>query len=464
MEEARRGMALEAERRALVAAREDGKLDAAGAARLEALPGLIREAGETFKRFIERLPELLREGGGGGLSPASWPAAQLAERQAALARMGGGATLLNTLSAEGALFIVTVTPSSVAARESPEGREDLAQLAMAFRDLVADPSKDPRPLGKRLYDAVIKPAEGDIGPPGPDASTLMLSLDGSLRYAPVAAMWDGGKWLAEKWPVSLFTPATALRLNDEPYAGEASVEGLGVTRAWPGFPALPGVAAELEAVVRTPASPAGALPGEARLDGAFDRKALSGALASDAPVVHLASHFRLDPGSHGNTALLLGDGKTLSLGEIRSGADLDFKGLDLLTLSACDTASGARSGEGKEVDSLAETVQRAGAAAVLATLMPVDDNAAPALMREFYRLRYTGGLDKARALRGAQMAAARDTGSAPAPERAALAAAGAAGAAGGERAALAAEAPPWEGGGFSHPFYWSTFVLMGDFR
>ncbi|MDR1314469.1 MAG: CHAT domain-containing protein [Deltaproteobacteria bacterium] len=44
----------------------------------------------------------------------------------------------------------------------------------------------------------------------------------------------------------------------------------------------------------------------------------------------------------------------------------------------------------------------ADASAVIATLLPVDDLAATELMREFYRLRYSVGRDKAEALRRAQ--------------------------------------------------------------
>jgi CHAT domain-containing protein len=209
----------------------------------------------------------------------------------------------------------------------------------------------------------------------------------------------------------------------------------------------------------------------------------------------VASHFRLDPASLENTVLLLGDGGRLSLREISSAADLDFRGLDLLTLSACDTASGARGGEGREVESPGEAVQRAGASAVLATLMPVDDLAAPELMREFYRLRYSEGRDKAEALRGAQLLVMRDAPAAPAPSPAGRGAAGpgtppppaARGEEGGPPApgggvrtaegrgaplnaqgaaagAADSAAPPWEGTGFSHPYYWATFVIMGSWR
>jgi CHAT domain-containing protein len=208
---------------------------------------------------------------------------------------------------------------------------------------------------------------------------------------------------------------------------------------------------------------AGVLEGEALLDGDFDRQALSLSLASDAPVVHIASHFRLSPAGHEATELLLGDGSTLTLRKIKTDPSLDFKGLDLLTLSACDTASGAGR-DGKEVESFGEVVQRAGASAVLASLWPVSDASTALLMREFYRLRYVEGRNKAEALREAQLSVMAGSPAGPAAAgRAAISAAGASSAAG-PAGAAPQSAPAWTERGFSHPFYWAPFILMGNWR
>ncbi|MDR1313430.1 MAG: tetratricopeptide repeat protein, partial [Deltaproteobacteria bacterium] len=476
---------LESERAALEEKRGGGTLSDTESGRLEGLPVLIEDARAELLGICER--------GGAvtvapvGLDPGSWAAKRLADRQALLSEMGAGAALLHAVSEDDSLWLVMVTADKVTAEETKVGRKRLAALASEFRGLVASPGRDPREAGAKLYDALIRPVEGELKSSG--TRTLMLSLDGELRYAPMAALWDGERWLAEKYPVTLFTESTAARLGDAPYSGAASVRALGVTAAWPGFPALPGVAAELAAVVRTPESPDGAIAGEARLDAAFDRAALGESLASDAPVVHVASHFRLDPMSLENTVLLLGDGARLSLREISLRGDLDFRGLDLLTLSACDTASGTRGGEGREVESLGEVVQRAGASAVLATLLPVVDRAAPGFMREFYRLRYARGLDKATALQGAQLIAIRSA--APVASAPVAATAGGPSVGGGPQSPAGADladpsstgtrgtaigstgisggarlssAPPWEGQGFSHPYYWAPFVLMGSWR
>jgi CHAT domain-containing protein len=271
------------------------------------------------------------------------------------------------------------------------------------------------------------------------------------------------------------------------------------------------VSLEARSVVRTSDSPEGVLEGEILLDSAFTRKSFSDSLSSQAPVVHVASHFLLVPGSVSDTSLLLGDGSSLSLRDIRRDPSLDFKGLDLLTLSACETASGGRTGDGREVESFGEIVQRRGASSVMASLWKVDDLSTARLMREFYLLRYVEGWGKAEALQGAQLAIMKEAGEtvgagviasgapvtpgasgasgspgsaefsaspesseqapassdASAPETGAAmadtergsAVAGVAGA-----AEVAGTESPWAGRGWSHPYYWAPFVIMGDWR
>jgi CHAT domain-containing protein len=50
------------------------------------------------------------------------------------------------------------------------------------------------------------------------------------------------------------------------------------------------------------------------------------------PVVHIASHFRFQPGNDTNSFLVLGDGGHLTLAELKTSANL-FGGVQLLLLS-----------------------------------------------------------------------------------------------------------------------------------
>jgi CHAT domain-containing protein len=412
-------------------------------------------AGDAFQAALTRLPELLSAGT--GTAPAA--AGKLRAVRERLA--GTGAALVYAVSVEETLYLVMVTPDGLVTRETAAPRRVVFRLAMEFRELVRDRGRDPRPAGKRLYDMVVGPVAGDLEKAG--ARTVMLSLDGALRYVPAAAFWDGEGWLAERYPTAIFSGSTLDRMRDggtgDKAGRPATAEAMGVTRAWPGFPELPGVAREIRAIVGSPDGP-GIISGNGFLDADFDRGTFAGGLASGAQVVHVASHFALDSESLERTSLLLGDGTRLSLAEMRSSPDFDFRGLDLLALSACDTGSGARKGEdGREVESLGEVFLREGAQAVLATLLPVDDASATDLMREFYRLRYVEGMDKAGALRGAQLAMIRDGAGVPepSPERGTLLSVL-------DGTASADGAPPWNGRGRSHPCFWAPFVVMGDWR
>ena len=178
------------------------------------------------------------------------------------------------------------------------------------------------------------------------------------------------------------------------------------------------------------------------------------------PVLHVASHFQFTPGSEYLSYLVLGDGSRLSLADLN---EMDFNGVQLLTLSACDTATGGgRNERGSEVEGLGAAVQLAGAKAVLASLWQVSDTSTAQLMRRFYELRTRDNtLTTAQALRQAQLDMLRGTSVEKKPaagdttKRAALPVLGP-----GE-----AEAKPFAADAahpFAHPYFWAPFILMGN--
>ena len=54
----------------------------------------------------------------------------------------------------------------------------------------------------------------------------------------------------------------------------------------------------------------GVLPGVIYLDEAFSEEAIESVLIQEYPVVHIASHFELNPGTEEDSHLVLGDGST----------------------------------------------------------------------------------------------------------------------------------------------------------
>jgi CHAT domain-containing protein len=121
------------------------------------------------------------------------------------------------------------------------------------------------------------------------------------------------------------------------------------------------------------------------------------------PLVHITSHFYFSPGDQTNSYLLLGDEDIFTLDEMKGYPDL-FKGVELLTLSACETAAQRPNSDGREVDGFAELAQRQGAAAVMATLWNVKADSSYSLMSGFYEKKsHHEGITKAEALRQAQL-------------------------------------------------------------
>lgn len=172
-----------------------------------------------------------------------------------------------------------------------------------------------------------------------------------------------------------------------------------------------------------------------------------------------------DDGIFGGSRLepLLGDGRRLSLASLKT---YRFRDLDLLTLSACDTALGGGQNEnGREIEGFGALAQTRGANSVIATLWPVADQSTAQFMRLFYRSRAVGSLlTKAQALQQAQVALINgrmDPGPLPSPSSIASAS--------GERQAsrpapsgTTAPAPIDPARPYSHPYFWAPFLLMGN--
>jgi len=220
------------------------------------------------------------------------------------------------------------------------------------------------------------------------------------------------------------------------------------------------VPAELGGIFRQQEGGAAPVPGTVRLNADFTADSFRDDLRqSKRNVVHIATHFQYQPESADQSKLLLGDGKGLSLKKIQDAEQL-FAGVDLLTLSACDTATIEKSHrDGREIDSLGTVAQGAGAKGVIASLWSVSDEATAQLMQTMYRLRQQNpAAGKSEALRQAQeqMASGTLRPGVPAPVATATAARGASAIA---TAPAANREHDWR-----HPFYWAPFILIGNWK
>ena len=332
-----------------------------------------------------------------------------------LRRAGPDAALAVFLLAQNHLRVLIATPKQQIEYQVPMNAADLQKEIGDFLEAL-NQRGDAAAASRALYVSLAQPL--DSAAQRARSKRLVLWLDGSLRYVPFAALNDGSRYLIEKYALQIYSvPArSAVPIAHRP-PHLLKVRGLGVAQAVPGFAALPAMADELCDVVRGPITGLtqrgsactassvgnGALPGLGFADAAFTEARFDALLqdTSDYSVLHIGTHFSLRPGNVMRSFLVLGDGSRLSLDAI---AKLSFSGIELVTLSACQTALGGAAGDdGREIDGLSAIVQHAGARQVIASLWQVEDKSTALLMRRLYVHLAKSGADAARALQLSQL-------------------------------------------------------------
>ncbi|MCL1475783.1 CHAT domain-containing protein [Argonema antarcticum] len=270
-------------------------------------------------------------------------------------------------------------------------------------------------LSQQVYDWLIGPIETELKTSG--VQTLVFVLDGSLRNIPMAALYNGNQYLVEQYSIAL-TPGLQLLKRQPLTRGKLRALAGGLSESRQGFSALPGVKAELALVN------AEVLNTTRLLNQEFTSTNLENEVkAVPFPVVHLATHGQFSSNFQ-NTFILAWDGpiNVKQLDELlRSKNPRIPRPLELLVLSACETATGDK----RAALGLAGVAVRAGASSTLATLWRVSDSSTAALMTEFYQKLANPGISKAEALRRAQISLLQNR-------------------------------------NFRNPYFWAPYVLVGN--
>ena len=289
----------------------------------------------------------------------------------------------------------------------------LEQTLETFNPLSSDQLR--LQLSEQLYDWLIRPAEPALAVA--QIKTLVFVLDGSLRNVPMAALYDGQHYVVERYSVAI-TPSLQLLGPQESLTKEHLSVLIGaLTEARQGFPALPGVAKEFNAI-------ASSLSSRVLLNQSFTQSALENRLQGEAvPLIHLATHGQFSS-SLDKTFILTWDSQLNIEGVralLKSRSETGQRPIELLVLSACETAEGDR----RAALGLAGLAVRSGARSTLASLWSVNDVSTAELMVTFYQSLAHKGLSKAEALRESQLTLLHDS-------------------------------------QYQHPYYWAAFILVGN--
>jgi len=374
-----------------------------------------------------------------------------------------------TLVGEQHFCAVIISAEETTSVSSRTNGNEVNKKARQLWALLQSADYDPTILSHELYKVIFEPIQDRLPK---DTQTIIWSLDENLRYLPMAALYDGEHYLVERYNHVVFTRTNKLQL-----AGP-------VSRAWTGsvfatsaphtiilfgkpieFKSLDFIKDEMQ-IFRTKSHPNGVIDGDVLSETQFTEASLLAGLKQNRPLVHISSHFRFRPGDATNSFLVLGDDQVMTLAVMKEMANL-FQGVELLTLSACDTAAQRPDSNGREVDTFAELAQRLGAGAVLASLWAVTDRSTAQLMTRFYTSREGGKRTKAEALRYAQMdllygrngAGDADPKGYGMPRRAIS-----------DDEDIVVETQyriPFKKHKtkpFAHPYYWSPFILFGNWK
>jgi CHAT domain-containing protein len=267
---------------------------------------------------------------------------------------------------------------------------------------------------KQLYDWLIKPLESLLAKT--DIDTLVFVPDGALRNIPMGALQDGEKYLIQKYAVAVIPGLTLM--EPRPFQRETiAVAANGLSDSVQGFPPLGHVPDELRNIRKL-------FGGTELMNKQFVKTNVEREFAGESySIVHIASHGHFDSDAK-KTFVLTFDGK-LTLDELEQllrPSQLADKPVELLTLSACQTAAG----DDRAALGLAGVAIKAGARSAFATLWFVNDESSATLVSDFYTaLRDHPDMSKAQALQKAQVKLLSD-----------------------ER--------------YAHPCYWAPYIIIGN--
>ena len=241
-------------------------------------------------------------------------------------------------------------------------------------------------------------------------NTIVFVPSGALRTIPLGVLHDGQRFLIEEYAVAT-TPAVSLT---SPQA--APVEGVllgGLTKGVQGFAGLPSVDEEMRMV-------SSMFPTMSMKDEDFRLETVRLQLSTaDFAVAHLATHGEFNSDYRRSFILMYDD--RLTMEGLKSALDGRATPLDLLVLSACQTAAG----DDRAALGLAGVAIQAGVKSALASLWNISDKATADLMTKFYENSRAPGATKAQSLRHAQIDLVKSS-------------------------------------EFSHPSYWAPYLLIGN--
>ena len=318
--------------------------------------------------------------------------------------------------------IIDLPEQPLAYREIALDRERVTTTLNTLQENLGQPGKTPEVLeqAEQIYQWLIEPLESLLAD-NSQLKTLVFVPDGLLRNIPFGVLYDGEEYLIEKGYALAISPQLQL------FAPQPSREplnvltgGVSISQTIEGieFPAIAQVQQELQQIgteIET---------NDPLLNEAFTEANIKQQIQqNNFSAIHWKTHgvFSSDPAE----TFLVAYGDSIKANELQSLVQVASqdgqKPLELLVLSACETARG----DNRAILGLAGLTVRTGARSALSTLWRADDRATTLLMTEFYQQLTQPGTTKAEALQQAQLSLLKRE-------------------------------------GYFAPHYWGTYILVGN--
>ncbi len=285
-----------------------------------------------------------------------------------------------------------------------------------------------RRLLHKLYGLLIEPVSALL-PAAPGFITIVPY--GPLHKLPFHALFDGSHFLIEDYQIN-YLPVSSILTHSGIQGGhltggladaEQDKSNATQSRSIPTRPPLIfgySGKSDLRRVLDEAKTLAAMLNGSCYLE---DDATIAHLIeqAPGSPIIHLATHGKSRMEAPNFSYIRLADGQLNAIDAF----SLDLTGCELVTLSGCETGL-AYTGGGDEQLGLGRAFLASGAASLVMSLWPVEDNATNDLMQLFYH-HLLQGETKAQALRSAQCSLLHEPSSK-----------------------------------YVHPYFWASFRLVGE--
>jgi tetratricopeptide (TPR) repeat protein len=317
----------------------------------------------------------------------------LEDLRAIQSRLSPNSVLLDLWTGAESFAIVWISPSRAGfARHAGAVKDAAEQLVSSLQTASEQWRSGSRALGDILLSGI------------PQAPHLVIVPDGPLTIIPFEVLAEpaSGSLLVEQSDISYLPSAQFLRrekatakmrfpwqrqmvaLGDPPVSDLAALDQ--------GWQELKFSGDEIRSIERL-------LPGRCEAHTRADLKKIyiEGRQLENLPILHFSTHALVDPENPDRSRILLASDYIFQ-SEVYG---LDLKGVDLVTVSACDTARG-KTVRGEGVQAFSRAFLAAGANSTVTSLWRVADEATAAFMRQFYFF-LNQGQSKSEALRSAKL-------------------------------------------------------------